>query len=158
MGKMVAAPVPAGGKAAAPDKARSQQKAMPAHDMGKMMEGPGAALDMPGHDIKGLQADYGELGISEAQLVQAGRLSNPLFSFGRLSRGGKVEIERQLILPVMSLLTMPVAKRIARPAFEQAQLRAAGDALSVADNTRRAYFSAVAAQETVTYISGHSGH
>jgi outer membrane protein TolC len=101
---------------------------------------------------KGLQAEYAELGISEAELVQAGRLSNPLFSFGRLSRGGEVEIERQLMLPVMSLLTMPVAKRIAKRSFEQAQLRAAGEALSVADNTRRAYFSAVAAQESVTYM------
>ena len=101
---------------------------------------------------KGLQAEYAELGISEAELVQAGRLRNPLFSFSRLARGGEIDIERQLLLPVMSLLTMPVAKRIARRSFEQAQLRAAGEALSVADNTRRAYFSAVAAQESVTYM------
>lgn len=101
---------------------------------------------------KGLQADYAELGISEAELVQAGRISNPIFSFGRLSRGGEVEVERRLMLPVMSLLTMPIAKRIARRSFEQAQMRAAGDALRVADATRRAYFSAIAAQESVTYM------
>lgn len=101
---------------------------------------------------KGLQADYAELGISEADLVQAGRISNPLFSFGRLSQGGDIEIERRLMLPVMSLLTMPVATRIARRGFEQAQMRAAGDALRVADDTRRAYFSAIAAQESVSYM------
>lgn len=101
---------------------------------------------------KGLQADYAELGISEAELVQAGRIRNPTFSFGRVSRGGEIEIERSLILPVMSLLTLPVATRIARRGFEHAQLRAAGDALRVADETRRAYFSAIAAQESVTYI------
>ena len=101
---------------------------------------------------KALQAAYGELGISEANLVQAGRVRNPVFSFGRLKRGSEIDIERTLMLPVMSLLTMPIATRIERRAFEQAQLRAAGEALSVADDTRRTYFSAVAAQESVRYM------
>lgn len=101
---------------------------------------------------KGLQASYSELGIAEANLVQAGRLRNPSFSFGRLRRGDDIEIDRSLMLPVMSLLTMPIASKIERRRFEQAQLRAAGDALAVADETRHAYFSAVAAQETVKYM------
>lgn len=101
---------------------------------------------------KGLQADYAELGIAEANLVQAGRLRNPLFSFGRLKRGDDIEIDRKLMLPVMSLLTMPLASKIERRFFEQAQMRAAGDALRIADETRRAYFSAIAAQQSVTYM------
>ncbi|HWW05920.1 TolC family protein [Collimonas sp.] len=101
---------------------------------------------------KGLQASYSELGIAEANLVQAGRLPNPSFSFGRLRRGDDIEIDRTLMLPVMSLLTMPIASKIERRRFEQAQFRAAGDALAVADATRRSYFSAVAAQQTVKYM------
>ena len=101
---------------------------------------------------RGLQASYAELGIAEANLVQAGRLSNPLFSFTRLTRGDELEIDRQLMLPLMNLLTMPLATKIERRYFEQAQFRAAADALQVADETRRAYFSAVAAQETVKYM------
>jgi hypothetical protein len=101
---------------------------------------------------KGLQADYAELGIAEANLVQAGRIGNPLFSFGRVKRGDQVEIDRQLMLPLMSLLTMPMATKIERRYVEQTQLRVAGEALRVADATRRAYFSAVAAQETVKYM------
>ena len=101
---------------------------------------------------RGLQADYAELGIAEANLVQAGRLQNPLFSFSRLTRGDELSIERQLMLPIMNLLTMPLATKIERRFFEQAQLRAASDALRVADETRRAYFGAVAAQETVKYM------
>ncbi|MDB5768979.1 MAG: copB [Collimonas fungivorans] len=101
---------------------------------------------------KGLQASYGELGIAEADLVQAGRLANPSFSFGRLRRGDDIEIDRSLMLPVMSLLTMPLASKIERRRFEQAQFRAAGDALAVADETRHTYFSAVAAQQTVKYM------
>ena len=101
---------------------------------------------------RGLQADYAELGIAEANLVQAGRLQNPLFSFTRLTRGDELEIDRQLMLPIMNLLTMPLATKMERRFFEQAQLRAASDALRVADETRRAYFAAVAAQETVKYM------
>ena len=101
---------------------------------------------------RGLQASYAELGIAEANLVQAGRLSNPLFSFTRLTRGDELEIGRQLMLPLMNLLTMPLATKIERRYYEQAQFRAAADALQVAAETRRAYFSAVAAQETVKYM------
>ncbi|AEK62790.1 putative copper resistance-related lipoprotein [Collimonas fungivorans Ter331] len=101
---------------------------------------------------KGLQASYSGLGIAEADLVQAGRVANPSLSFGRLRRGDDIEIDRSLMLPVMSLLTMPFASKIERRRFEQAQLRAAGDALAVADETRHAYFSALAAQETVKYM------
>src|SRR5688572_28810455 len=35
----------------------------------------------------GLQATYAELGIAEADLVQAGRMRNPGFSYGRTTRG-----------------------------------------------------------------------
>jgi outer membrane protein TolC len=36
---------------------------------------------------RGLQASFQELGITEAEVVQAGRLPNPGFSFGRMSQG-----------------------------------------------------------------------
>lgn len=101
---------------------------------------------------KGLQASYAELGIAEADLVQAGRLRNPSFSFGRLTRGDEIEYERKLMLPILGLLTMPITTKIESRRFEQAQLRAAHDVLRVADETRRTYFSTVAAQETAKYM------
>ena len=45
---------------------------------------------------RGLQASFQELGIAEAELVQAGRLPNPGFSFGRMTQGDELEIERGL--------------------------------------------------------------
>lgn len=101
---------------------------------------------------RGLQADYAELGIAEANLVQAGRISNPKFTFGQLKRGDELEVDRQLMLPIISLLTMPITTGIHRRYVAQAQLRAASDALRVADATRQSYFSAVAAQQKVTYM------
>lgn len=101
---------------------------------------------------RSLQAGYAELGIAEADLVQAGRLSNPVFSFGRIKGHEGVEIERQLMLPVIGLLTMPITRPLERRRYEVAQMRAAGDALRIADETRRAWFTAVAAQQSAEYM------
>ncbi|HEY0818314.1 MAG TPA: TolC family protein [Rhizobacter sp.] len=102
---------------------------------------------------RGLQASFSELGLAEADLVQAGRLRNPSFSFGRLAAGGVVEIERAVLFDVLGLLTMPVARRVQEQGFEQAQFRAAHEAVGVASDARRAYFEAVAARELVTYFA-----
>src|SRR5262249_8472126 len=49
---------------------------------------PDTAAELALLNNRGLQASFAQLGIAEADLVQAGRLRNPLFSFGRLSGGG----------------------------------------------------------------------
>ena len=101
---------------------------------------------------KALQADYAELGIAEADLVRAGRLANPTLSFGRLSGGGIVEIDRAIVFNVLSLFTLPLAQQFGQQRFEQAQLLAAYQTVGVAAEARRAYFDAVAAQQLVGYF------
>ncbi|MBL0726496.1 TolC family protein [Piscinibacter sp. HJYY11] len=101
---------------------------------------------------RGLQASFSQLGVAEAELVQAGRLRNPVFSFGRMAAAGVVEIERAIMFDVLSLLTMPIAKEVRQRQFEQAQFQAAYDAVGIASDTRRAYFNAVASQELVGYF------
>jgi outer membrane protein TolC len=100
---------------------------------------------------RGLQAGYAELGIAEADLVQAGRLRNPGFSFARKHRGDDVEYERAFIFDLMGLLTMPIRTQIERERFARAQGRITAEILQVAADTRRAWFSAVAAQQTAAY-------
>lgn len=100
---------------------------------------------------RALQASLSELGISEADLVRAGRLPNPFISFSRLS-GRDVEIERAIGFDFLSLLTMPARIKIERQRFEQVQQRAALQAVALAATTRRAYFNAVAAAETERYM------
>jgi outer membrane protein TolC len=99
-----------------------------------------------------LQAQLANLGIAEADLVRAGRLRNPGFSFGRLSGNGVVEYDRTVMFDLLGLLTMPMARQIEEQRFERAQLQAAQDAVTLAANTRRAYFSAVGAQEQLRYF------
>lgn len=100
---------------------------------------------------RGLQASFSELGIAEADRVRAGRLANPVFSWGRLSGGGVTEIDRSVMVDVLGLLTMPLATDAAQRQLESAQYQAALDAVGVAAEARKAFFGAVAAQDLVNY-------
>lgn len=96
---------------------------------------------------RGLQASLAEFGVAEADLVQAGRLRNPGFSFGRLSGGGDAEIDRGIFFDLAGLLTMPMRSRIESGRFEQAKLQAAADVIALAADVRRAWFDAVASEQ-----------
>jgi len=110
-----------------------------------------AAIALALLNHRGLQARFAELGIAEADLVSAGRLRNPSFSFGRLAGAGSVEIDRVVMFDVLSLLTMPMARDLEQDRFAQAQLQAAFDAVGVAAEARQAFFGAVAAQQLLQY-------
>ena len=98
-----------------------------------------------------LQARFAELGIAEADLVRVGRLANPSLTFGRLAGGGSVEIDRAIVFDVLGLLAMPATRALEQARFEQTQLQAANAAVGIAAEARRAYFSAVAAQQLASY-------
>ena len=100
---------------------------------------------------KGLQAAFYELGISDADRVQATRLANPGFSFGRLQRGDKVEIDRGIHLNLARLLTLPLATEMEARRFRQTQGEVTLQVLSLASQTRKAHVQAVAATEAVRY-------
>jgi outer membrane protein TolC len=101
---------------------------------------------------RGLQADFQDLGITEAEVVQAGRLPNPGFSFGRMSRGDEREIERGLHFNLARLIAMPLIGQMEARRFEQTKGRVAMSVLALAADTRKAYFTALAAEETVRYM------
>ncbi|MEO7207440.1 MAG: hypothetical protein ABI356_15120 [Steroidobacteraceae bacterium] len=95
-----------------------------------------------------LQAAFEELGISEADLVQTGRLSNPRFDLRHASAADQYDIEETLSFNVLSLLTMPYARDIERRRFAQTQNLAVLRVAQLAKDTREAYYSAVAAGES----------
>ena len=101
---------------------------------------------------KGLQASFAELGIAEADLVQAGRHAQSRLLFRRMRTGNDVEIDRSIMFDLVGLLTMPLRSGIEQRRFEQAKLQAASQAVRLARDTRKAYFNAVAAQQTVQYM------
>jgi outer membrane protein TolC len=100
----------------------------------------------------GLQASLAGLGIAEADRVQAGRLRNPVLSFGRLgANGAGVEIDRAITFDLLGLLTLPLAREIEQGRFEQAQLQLAMEAIAQAGEARQAYYGAVAAEQLRHY-------
>ena len=101
---------------------------------------------------RGLQATYAELGIAEANLVQAGRLRNPGFTFLRAHGGGQTRIERTYTFDFVSLIMAPLATRIEGRRFEQTKLLVTNEVFRVAAETRKAYFGAVAALEGLRYF------
>ncbi|HWI10845.1 MAG TPA: TolC family protein [Burkholderiaceae bacterium] len=100
---------------------------------------------------RGLQASFAELGIAESELVRVGRLPNPSLAFAHLRGGGVTEIDRSMLFNVLALLTLPAAHEVEQQRFEQTQYQAALDAVQVAAQARRAFYSAVAAGELATY-------
>lgn len=99
-----------------------------------------------------LQAAYNQLGISEAQMVQASLPPNPTFTIERIAGAGSVEIEARVIGSILALLTLPARAQIASDRFKQAQLQAAEATLRVATETRRAYYRAIAARVLAGFL------
>jgi outer membrane protein TolC len=115
--------------------------------------GPTEAVQIALLNNPGLQASYAEVGIAEADLVQASRWRGPTFSFARLRRGDEIETESGVFFDVLGLLTIPLSTRASESRLEATQNRAAGEALRLALDTRKAWFQAVAAQETAAYMA-----
>jgi cobalt-zinc-cadmium efflux system outer membrane protein len=97
-----------------------------------------------------LVATYEELGIAQADLVQAGLLRNPVLS------AGIAEAELDILSPpvvvgiaqdFLDLLMLPARKTIARAQLEATELRVTDEVLGVAAQARSAYFSLQAAQQ-----------
>ena len=112
---------------------------------------PDTAVEVALVQQPGLQAKLAELGIAEADLVQTGRLRNPMFVYSNKRGGGIVDIERALMINVASLVTMPLALDLEKQRFEQAKLVAASEVVESAAAVRRAWVRAVAAQERLAY-------
>ena len=101
---------------------------------------------------RGLQASFQDLGITEAEVVQAGRLPNPGFSFGRNSRGDEREIERGMHFNLARLIALPYIGQMESRRFEQIKAMVAMRVLALAADTRKAYYNALGAEESVRYM------
>jgi len=97
------------------------------------------------------KARLAELGVAEADLVQAGRLRNPVFAYSNKRNADVQAIERTLLVNVASLVLMPLALDIESRRYEQAKVAAAIGVLDAAAEARQAFYRAVAAQEMLIY-------
>jgi outer membrane protein TolC len=113
---------------------------------------PDTAVQIALMNNRGLQASLADLGVAEADFVQAGRMRNPGFSFARMRGSQDVEIDRSIMFDLIGLLTIPTRSGLEQRRFDQAKLQAASQAVQLSADTRKAYFSAIAAQQTARYM------
>src|SRR3989449_1467538 len=85
-----------------------------------------------------LQATYEELGIAQADLVEAGLLRNPIFTFERRLPGQALEMD--VLKEFIDTLLLPLRKRIAAAQFEAAKLRVGHEILKTAAEVRAAFY------------------
>jgi cobalt-zinc-cadmium efflux system outer membrane protein len=95
---------------------------------------------------------YEELGISQADMVQAGLLRNP--SFGAdiglpIQNGSLSEMRFSLVQDFLDLFVLPLRKEIARDQFEADTLRVAHRALQVAAEAEQAFVTVQASAQLV---------
>jgi cobalt-zinc-cadmium efflux system outer membrane protein len=97
-----------------------------------------------------LQAVYEELGVAQADLVQAGLLKNPVLSgevHQPLDKGGGSTFELNLVQNFLELFTLGSRKRIAEAQLAGAKLRVGSAVLQTVYETKTAFYAAQAAQQ-----------
>jgi outer membrane protein TolC len=99
-----------------------------------------------------LQVAFNDLGLNEIASVEASLPPNPRLSLSRIAGGGIVELEVRLLANILALATLPARKELARQRFAQAQRVAVEATYRTALDARRAWVSAVTAQQIVAYL------
>lgn len=99
-----------------------------------------------------LQAAFNDLGVSEADYVQASLPPNPAFSLMNIGGTGVQNIELRLIGDILSLMTLPRRTAIASEHYAHARHVAILTTLRLANDTRRAYIRTIAAQQQIGFL------
>ena len=100
-----------------------------------------------------LQATYENLGLAQANLVQAGLLRNPVFTAGILFRAvAPTDLEFSIVQDFLSILYRPLRRSVAEAEFEAAKLKVAGAVLDMAGQTRAAFYRAQAQEQTIEFL------
>ena len=92
---------------------------------------------------------HAELGIAQADVVEASRLPNPSFAFSTLDPrdGGSSLITRSYGLDVAALLLLPSRQRLAEGELAQVQLWIAAQVIEVAAQAERAWYEQASASQ-----------
>ena len=112
-----------------------------------------AAVQLALLNNPGLQATYAELGIAEADLVQAGRGPNLRLHWLRTKVGNDVaKVEESFAFDLLGVLLMPLRQKMEARRFERVQAEVTAEVIRIAMQTRKAWVQAVSAAETERYM------
>ncbi|MCH7639568.1 MAG: TolC family protein [Bacteroidetes bacterium] len=94
-----------------------------------------------------LQATYENLGVAQAEVVQAGLLRNPIFGGAAawpLEGGGSPDLAFSVAFDFLGVLTIPLRRSVAASAFEAEKARVSEAVLNLAAQARTGYYRAQA--------------
>ena len=97
-----------------------------------------------------LQAAYEDLGITQADVVEAGLLENPVI-FGQVRFPNRSEesnnYEFGITQNFLNILMLPARKKLSAIRFEQVKLQVADEVIQLVAEVRRTYYSALGARQ-----------
>ena len=99
---------------------------------------------------------YAELGISQADVIEASAIPNPSLGYVGLgdSGGGASQITRSVSMPFADLLFLPARRRVANVNFESARNRIAASLLNLQGEIETSWYEYVAAMQSAQMREG----
>ncbi|WP_404299068.1 TolC family protein [Alicycliphilus denitrificans] len=141
-----------GGKLAlAQTQDERDQRAQAAHALLAQPLGQTQAVQLALVNSPSLQVLLAQGWAESANAAQVGRITNPVFSFERMTAGPELELARALSLGLLDLLTLPSRYGVANRLIEQSQLRLSSDVVDQVTQVRQAWVRAVVAQQSFEY-------
>ncbi len=101
---------------------------------------------------RSLQSTYNEIGIAQADLVQAGLLKNPVFDASFIDpteAGAPVNLAFGVVFQFIDALYIPLRKRVAASRLEEVKFNVAGQVVDHAAMTQSAFVDYLAARQLV---------
>ena len=96
---------------------------------------------------RGLQATFQDLGLVQADLVDAGLISNPIIIGDVRFFSGGTGLELSIVENFIRIFEIPLRKKIAESEFEQAKLKVVSEALNLSFKVRKAFYEYLAAAQ-----------
>jgi len=96
-----------------------------------------------------LQAKFENLGVAQADLVEAGLLDNPVLGAGALFKNAGTEIDVDIVQNFLGVFTLSARKKIGQAAAERVTLEVSGDVLELAAQVQSQYYRVVGDAEAL---------
>lgn len=102
-----------------------------------------------------IQAVFEELGIAQADLIEAGLLSNPFFELDiryPFGKGLKTNIEYLVTTSLLDIFLIPLRTKLAAAEFEQTKLKVSDAILNLAFEVRETFYELTSEENKIKYI------
>jgi cobalt-zinc-cadmium efflux system outer membrane protein len=104
-----------------------------------------------------LQATFEDLGVAQADLVQAGLLKNPVFDLGvrfPTTPRSRTYVDVSVAEDFMNVFFIPARRRLAEAQFERVKSQVTGEVLTLAADTKSAFYSYQASEQLAELRKG----